>query len=327
MVRADNTKHNPQVNKMKFSVATLLWLITIACIVIGSYLWVNQQRELANNKANVRIAESERKIANLKKGLEDELGKADYYRRQLGVIENSTSIKSPFIKLVRMPDDLGGRQSYKLPFTWQWRMILPKPDEFELCWTVHEIPADDLFDIPEEHLHRSHLNLKGGVSRAGMVHYDDNVNVDSDMLLGSGKPLEVCLFFRIDGDSERADVFINYQIVNSEKLLIAGLKRGEHIQLKSDDVAWAGQALASRGGYGAISGIEIERDNHVPLLRQNFSLDEPLPILKIRSKKELGPGKYEIHKEPCAGLLVWIQKKSGPSTDLPKLIRRPSVSK
>ena len=316
---------------MKFSVATLLWLVTFAAVVMGSCLWATNEKDLAEKKvelaektAQAKIAKSEQENAVFKKNLENyarnEAGKAFQYRHALGVIENAASVKAPFIKLVRMPSELGGEQSYKLPFTWQWRMILPDPAEFELCWAVHEIPADDSFDIPEEHLHRSHLNLKGGVSRAGLLHFGNPSGDDSDKSLDSGKPLEVCLFFRIDGDSENADVFINYQVVNSEYVARGGLKRGEYIQLKSDDVSWLHDCTYWRGGYGSILGFGLERGDHVPLLQQTFSLDEPLTIVKVRSEKKLAPFEYETYKEPCPGLLVWIQKKTGPSTDQPKRI-------
>ena len=134
--------------------------------------------------------------------------------------------------------------------------------------------------------------------------------------------MEVCLFFRIDGDSDNADVFINYQTVDSDNSMVArgGVKHGVHIRLKSEDVSWLRDAISSRGTYGRISGLGLENGDHVPLLQQTFSLDEPLALVKVRAQKKLGPIEYEQHDGPCPGLLIWVQKKTGPSTDLPKRI-------
>ena len=100
------------------------------------------------------------------------------------------------------------------------------------------------------------------------------------------------------------------------------VKRGEFIALKSEDVSWLRECTWSRASYGAISGFATEHNyKQVPLLDQNFSLDTPLSLLKIRSRKKLGQVKYEPYEGPCPGLQVWIQKRSGPSTDLPKRIK------
>ena len=289
-------------------------------MILGAFLWSNHQSELVDEK----IVASEQEMAALQKEMEkfaaNAYGEASYFKRQLGVIENADTISKPYIRLIRLPVELGGGQMYGLPFTWQWRMVLPNPKDFELCWAIHEIPPGNSFDIPEEHLHRSHLNLKDGIPRQGLLHFSKN----NERPLTLDQPLVVTLYFRIDGDSERGDVFINYQIDEPSKLNRGGgaIKRGEFIALKSEDVSWLQECTTCRGSYGAISGLAIEHDyNQVPLLDQNFSLDEPFSLLKIRSRKKLGPIKYAPFKGPCAGLQVWIQKRSGPSTDLPNQIQ------
>ena len=63
---------------MKFSVATLLWLVTFAAVVMGSYLWATNEKDLAEKKvelaektAQAKIAKSEQENAVFKKNLEN----------------------------------------------------------------------------------------------------------------------------------------------------------------------------------------------------------------------------------------------------------------
>jgi hypothetical protein len=296
---------------MKFSVASLLWLATLVAVILGAYFWAQEQKTLANRK----VAESQVKLEEMQTGFQEfakkELSKAGYLQQQLRLIPNAEKIRTPYIKFVRLPRFFGGLQHYGLPFTWQWRAILPEPEEFELCWAVHEIPEDDSFDIPVSHIHRSHLNLADGVSREGMLH-----GTGSDQSLDGVKPLEVNLFFRIDGDKEKASVSINYQISKPGSLNLMGgaVTRGEHIVLKPEELSWIGNSTTSRGSYGRISGFELEHDRggSVPLIDRKFDMDEPLYLIKLRSKKEVSAGKFESYAGPCPGLMVWIQKKSGP---------------
>lgn len=302
---------------MKFKISTMFWLMTVVAVVIACWLWVlNERSETAE-----KIADSEARMAELQEDVNNyvanQMGKIFYFKRQLGVIPNSENLTQSHIQLVRLPDELGGKQLFGLPFTWQWRMLLTQPNDFELCWSLHDIPTKESFDIPAASIHRSHLNIADGFAPIGGLGAEPN-----DALSGS-QPLEVILYFRIDGDSEGGNIQINYEIAEPGELRSLGqtVYRGVTIQLSPDDIQWMRSCQTSRGGY-SISGFGIEHSyDHIPLLNQSFSLDNPLTLVKIRSQKPLGPPfKFEPYPGPCPGLQIWIQKKSGPSTDLPKRI-------
>ncbi len=136
-----------------------------------------------------------------------------------------------------------------------------------------------------------------------------------------GEPILVDVYFRIDGDSDGREVFINYEVskvadwVNGSAAVI----RGERIILKPQDVDWLTDCTWNRGGYWNISGFGIERNGkHVPLLDQAFDFGEPLTLITVRKQKELGSMRFEDYDSPCRGLHVWVQKKSGDSTNVPK---------
>ena len=302
---------------MKFKLSTLLWSLTLVGVVLGSVVWI--QKERAETAAT--LAKKEQEMAAFQKDINlyvrGEFGKVHYFKRNLGVINDSAQLKRAHVKLVRLPDELGGKQSFGLPFIWQWRFLLLQPNEFELCWALHDIPKDDAFDIPEEHIHRSHLNIAEGCPRMGQSGGTDSV------VFSENQRLEVIVYFRIDGDKEGGSININYEICEPGELRGYGqtIYRGVSIKLDPDEVQWLRNCISSRGGYGSIAGFGIEQSyKQLPLLDQSFSLDEPLTLVKIRTAKSVGRMRYEPYPGPCLGIQVWIQKKTGPSTDLPKRI-------
>lgn len=314
---------------MNFKLSTLFWLVTLCAVIMGCWIWIYNERVSTAR----RIAESEANMAAMQQSLHHylsiEMGKAHYFKRQLGVIDNSATLKESYIKLVRLPDELGGKQSHGLPFTWQWRMLLQEPDDFELCWAIYDIPSDSSFAIPEEHVHRSHLNIIGGTSQMGDSHFLNDLASETSAAQWCDQPLEVIVYFRIDGDSEGGTVHINYEICKpSEPRLGPTLWRGERIDLKSDEIQWLRNCRFARGGYGDITGRGIEHNyQQLPLLHQTFSLDVPLTLVKIRTANQIGLNKYEPFPGPCLGLQVWIQKKSGPATDRTRIVYYPRAKK
>ena len=302
---------------MKFKLSTLLWLVTLVAVITGCWLWVKNERDATARK----IRDSEADLANMKTSFDryvaTEMANSSYFRNELGIIQNLASLKNSHIKLVRLPDELGGKLYSGLPFLWQWRMLLVEPNEFELCWAIHDIPKGLSFDIPAQHIHRSHLNIVAG--RSPFLNPPEEI---PESFLGE-KSLEVIVYFRIDGDSESGSIQIDYEINEPREIRKFGkiIGRGDKIQLSSKEVQWLSGCRSARGGYGTLSGKGIEHGyGHLPLLNQSFSLEDPLTLVKIRSERLVGINKYEPFEGPCPGLLVWIQKKSGPSTDMPKYI-------
>lgn len=215
-----------------------------------------------------------------------------------------------------MPNELGGELRSGLPFTWQWRFFLPRPNNFELCWAVHDIPADESFGIPQKSIHRSHLNLKKHVELQGFVPKDKLADIFS-----GDKPLEVIVYFRIDGAADGGRIQIDYEIFEADRQrgITPTIKQSLHVQLKADEVKWLENMTSSRGGYGqACVGLGVEHGySQLPLLSQNFSLEKPLKLLKLRSMKHKEGFNYESYSGPGPGLQVWVQKKSGLSPDQP----------
>ncbi len=290
---------------MKVRLATLLWFLTIVAVVIASWIQTRRVQQQAGNE----IAAAKSKYENLEYELleqnKQELAKRFYFQRQLGVIQNWSSLTLPYIKLIRLPKELGGFQSWPLPFTWHWKLLVDQPDQFELCWAINNIPAGDSFDVPVDDIYRSHLDVESKSGQSGYMSLSDSIDL-------SGKaPLEVNLFVRLDGDAEGGSLSLTYEISEPVDWGARGASvyRTQVHRLGADDVSFLQKTFNLQGGYGSLSGLGVEQGNSVPLLDQSFSWDQPIQILKLRAQKKLGPVKFENFEGPSPGLMIWIQRK------------------
>jgi hypothetical protein len=215
---------------MKFRLSTLFWCLTLVAVVLGSYQFVIQQRVASQNK----VAEAQAMAAETTKWAMNVIATSNYYKRGLGIFDDIQDETKPTLLYVRLPDELGGKQHHGLPFIWQWRIYLPGPNDFELCWATQSIPQDDSFDLPEDSIHRSHLNLVDGHSVSGISHGTDSLEFDGE------SPLEVVMYVRVDATEQGGTLFVNYEITKPKALRInnSTVSRGERHQLSADDVSW-----------------------------------------------------------------------------------------
>lgn len=290
---------------MKVRLATLLWFLTIVAVAIAS--WIQTRRVQQQAAAEIADVKSKMDQAEqvLNKWARKEAGKNGYFREQLGAIQNWSSLTLPYIKLIRLPKELGGFQSWPLPFTWHWKLLVDQPYQFELCWAIDNIPADDSFDLPVDDIHRSHLDLESKSGQSGYMSLSDSIDL-------SGKaPLEVNLFVRLDGDAEGGSLSLTYEISEPVDWGARGASvyRTQVHPLRADDVSFLQKTFNLQGGYGSLSGLGVEQGSSVPLLDQSFSWDQPIQILKLRAQNKLGPVKFENFEGPSPGLMIWIQRK------------------
>lgn len=294
---------------MKFRLSTLVWILTLTAVVLTAVLWV--RRERAESRAFVIAEEAKRKDLEKKTiaFVEQELGRSLYFQRQLGAIPNNNSITTPFAKLVRMPRELGGMQFHGLPFTWQWKFVLPNVNDFELCWSTAGIPpndSEDIFAISESLVNRSHIDTSARHGLAGSMSMSD-----PDTPLDPSKPIQMNLFFRIESSENGGRVWVNYEIGSCSEhgMFNAQIFRGNATDVSEENMLWLKNCFCFPGDY-AISGFSVDHGSiKIPLLDKPFSFDAPLLLLRARGLKEVEPGKWESATGPCPGLQIWVRKR------------------
>ena len=288
---------------------------------MSSYLFV--VRERAKNQSEIESikADSQKEIAQTKEFAEslknwalDKSTRSDFFKQSLGYFDDNLDKTKPAVKFVRMPGHLGGMQLHGLPFTWQWRIYLPDPDEFEFCWATGDIPLEkDSFDLPETSINRLHLPAGKENGMAGKMNMP-SASEPKDGKKTKSEPVEILVFFRIDADDNGGEVFVNFEIgpVTTEKSFMwSPMYHGSYGKISLDDSRWLLEPGVSsmRGGYD-ISGFGVDRSHtKFPLQDGSVSLDEPTLLLKARAQKKLDKMKYESYDGPSPGLLIWIQNR------------------
>ena len=302
---------------MKFKLSNLIWITTLVAVLLSSWIYVRSERTKNANLIAKAKSEAELLCKNMREFAEVESGKAYYLRDQLGLFNDAESKSAtPYVRFIRLPEELGGMQLHGLPFTWRWRILLPDPDEFELCFCLDGIPkeAGD-FEIASEHVYRSHLNLfnQSGNAHAGTMSMSDDESTIESL---KGAAVEVALYFRIDGDSSGGKISVNFEIQRAtNSFRPPKTYRGQHFNLTAEQVQWLMHHASTCAGGSSVGGFGIEHGNQIPLLDQAISLDTPTTLLKLRAQKKVGEWKFEPYENESKGLFVWVQRKKQLSSE------------
>jgi len=284
---------------MKFRLSTLFVVVLVCALLLTAGLYVIQERRASLRR--LQEAEAMKQAALLNQlELASELS---WYRRFLGTPTDGRENDESHVIFLPLPELLGGGLHYGMPWTWRWKFWLAQVDDLEICIATNQIPETG-FPLDEAAIFTSRVTDPTNTRSAGWLAYGGKA-------WDPTQPAEVVLLLRLDKSNSQGVINLNYLVYqNPNRHLLIETPAYVSTVFSFPIDADAGLLDPTLSGSGrTLSGLSIQTFE-LPLVDQSYNFEEPLELLRWRSKKQVGEHNFQPVTRETSGLLIWIRKSS-----------------